>query len=76
MCMKRTREVLGYETQDGKLYCMNCFRKNHERMKDEIVGVVIGEEFVENRYICDACGQEIDGPLPFKSPDETDQVTP
>ncbi len=59
MCMKRINEVIGYQTEDGRIYCMECVRKNYELLKGRIEGTMIGNEFEENRYVCAGCQEEI-----------------
>jgi hypothetical protein len=57
--MKRINEVIGYQTEDGKVYCMECVRKNYDLLKGRIEGAIIGNEFEENRYVCAGCQEEI-----------------
>jgi hypothetical protein len=59
MCMKRINGVVGYQTEDGQAYCMECIRKNYDLLKGRLEGAVIGNEFEENRYVCAGCQEEI-----------------
>jgi hypothetical protein len=51
-------EVIGYYTEDGNIYCVECINKNIDLMK-AIDRAITGEGSKENPYVCEGCRAEI-----------------
>jgi hypothetical protein len=56
--MKREKEVVGYYTEDGHIYCVECINKNNELMK-KIGRAITAENSEESLYFCDLCEKQI-----------------
>lgn len=56
--MTEKEEVVGYYTEDGNIYCIDCINKNIEIMK-EIDRAITSDDLEENPYVCDGCKGEI-----------------
>jgi len=56
--MTEKEEAIGYFTEDGEIYCVECINKNSEIMK-KIERAIAGEDSGEGVYFCDACGKEM-----------------
>ena len=56
--MTEKKEVVGYTTEDGDIYCVECINKDSEIMKkiDQAITAGDSEEAV---YFCDGCEKEI-----------------
>ncbi len=58
MIDKKKNEVIGYYTEDGDIYCVDCINKNIEMMK-EIDKAITTEDLKETLYFCEGCEKEI-----------------
>jgi hypothetical protein len=56
--MAEKREIIGYYTDDGNIYCVDCINKDIEMMK-EIDRAMTSDDLEENPYVCDGCKGEI-----------------
>ena len=56
--MTEKREIVGYYTDDGNIYCVDCINKDIEIMK-EIDRAMTSDDLEENPYVCDGCKGEI-----------------
>lgn len=56
--MTEKEEAVGYYTEDGDIYCVECINKNGEIMK-KIERAITGEDSGEGLYFCDGCKKEI-----------------
>ena len=56
--MTEEKEVIGYYTEDGDIYCVECINKDSEIMK-KIEQAITAEDSEENLYFCDGCKKEI-----------------
>ena len=56
--MGEKKEAIGYYTEDGNIYCVECINKNIELLK-AIDRAITGEEPEENLYVCEGCKEEI-----------------
>jgi hypothetical protein len=56
--MTEKEEVVGYYTEDGNIYCVECINKNSEIMK-KIDQAITAEDSEESVYFCDGCEKEI-----------------
>ena len=56
--MAEKKEVIGYTTEDGNIYCVECINKDSEIMKkiDQAITAGDSEEAV---YFCEECEKEI-----------------
>ena len=52
--MANKKEVIGYYTEDGNIYCIDCINKNVEIIK-EIDRAITSDDLEENPYVCDGC---------------------
>ena len=59
MAPKDKKEIIGYETEDGNIYCVECIRKNYEQMKEQMEDAITAEDLGEKEYICEGCKEEI-----------------
>ena len=52
------KEIIGYYTDDGNIYCVECINKNREIMEkiDKAITTGDSEEIV---YFCEGCKKEI-----------------
>jgi hypothetical protein len=56
--MAEKKEIIGYYTDDGNIYCVDCINKDIEMMK-EIDRAMTSDDLEENPYVCDGCKGEI-----------------
>ena len=56
---KRKEEVVGYYTDDGAIYCVDCINKNMEIMK-EIDKAITTEDLGKALLFCEGCEKEIE----------------
>ena len=56
--MTEKEEVVGYYTEDGNIYCVECINKDSEIMK-RIEQAITAEDSEESDYFCDGCEKEI-----------------
>jgi hypothetical protein len=56
--MTEKKEIIGYDTDDGNIYCVDCINKDIEMMK-EIDRAMTSDDLEENPYVCDGCKGEI-----------------
>jgi hypothetical protein len=56
--MTEKEEVIGYYTEDGDIYCVECINKNSEMMK-KIERAITAEDLEEDLYFCDECKKKI-----------------
>jgi hypothetical protein len=56
--MTEKEEVIGYYTEDGDIYCVECINKNSEMMK-KIEQAITAEDLEEDLYFCDECKKKI-----------------
>jgi hypothetical protein len=56
--MTLKEEAVGYYTDDGNIYCVDCINKNIEMMK-EIDHAITEDNLEGNLYVCKACEKEI-----------------
>ena len=55
---KKRREIIGYYTEDGDIYCVDCISKNARIMK-EIDKAIAVEDPEATLLFCDGCEKEI-----------------
>lgn len=56
--MIEKEEVVGYYTEDGNIYCIECINKDSEIMK-KIEQAITAEDSDEGLYFCEGCEKEI-----------------
>ena len=56
--MTEKKEIIGYYTDDGNIYCVDCINKDIEIIK-EIDRAITSDDLEENPYVCDGCKGEI-----------------
>jgi hypothetical protein len=56
--MAEKKEIIGYYTDDGNIYCVDCINKDIEIMK-EIDRAMTSDDLEENPYVGDGCKEEI-----------------
>ena len=56
--MTEKEEAVGYYTEDGEIYCVECINKNSGIMK-KIERASTGEDRGESVYFCEGCRKEI-----------------
>jgi hypothetical protein len=56
--MTETEKAVGYYTEDGNIYCVECINKDSEIMK-KIDQAITAEDSEESLYFCDGCKKEI-----------------
>ena len=56
--MAEKKEIIGYYTDDGNIYCVDCINKDIEIMK-EIDRAITSDDLEENPYVCNGCKGEI-----------------
>jgi hypothetical protein len=57
--MAEKKEIIGYYTDDGNIYCVDCILKTQEQIKKEIEKAIAVEDREEELYFCDGCKKEI-----------------
>ena len=58
MATKKKREIIGYYTEDGNIYCVDCINKNITVMK-EIDRAIAAEDSEGTLLFCEGCEKEI-----------------
>ena len=54
----KKKEVIGYYTEDGEIYCVDCIKKNVKTMQE--IDRAIGAEDPDGSLLfCDGCQKEI-----------------
>jgi hypothetical protein len=61
--MSEKKEVVGYYTEDGNIYCVGYINKDREIM-EKIEKVIRAKDSKENLYFCDRCEKKSNEPLP------------
>jgi len=56
--MTEKEEAVGYYTEDGNIYCVDCINKESEIMK-RIDQAITAEDSEESVYFCEGCEKEI-----------------
>ena len=56
--MDEKKEIIGYYTEDGNIYCIECINKNREIM-EKIEKAITTEDSEENLHFCEGCEKEI-----------------
>ena len=59
--MVEKKEIIGYYTDDGNIYCVDCILKTQEEIRKEIEKAITVEDTEEELYFCDGCKKEIKG---------------
>ena len=55
---KKKEEIIGYYTDDGNIYCVDCINKSI-RVMNEIDRAITAEDSEEILYFCEGCKKEI-----------------
>jgi hypothetical protein len=58
MVEKKEKEIIGYYTDDGNIYCVECINKDNEMMK-KIEQAITEEDSEEGLYFCEGCEKKI-----------------
>ena len=56
--MTKKKKVVGYSTEDGHTYCVECINKDREIM-EKIEKAITAENAEESLYFCDLCEKRI-----------------
>ena len=56
--MKEKEEIIGYTTEDGNIYCVECIKKDSEIMK-KIEQAITADNSEEGLHVCEGCEKEI-----------------
>ena len=56
--MNEKKEIVGYYTDEGNIYCVGCINKDSEIMK-KIEKAITEEDSEEGLYFCEGCEKEI-----------------
>jgi hypothetical protein len=56
--MTEEKEVVGYTTEDGNIYCVECINKDSEIM-EKIEQAITSDDSEEGVYFCDLCENQI-----------------
>ena len=56
--MAEKKKIIGYNTNDGHIYCVECINKEREIMK-KIEKVITTKDSEKNLYFCDLCDERI-----------------
>ena len=56
--MTEKKEVIGYYTGDGNIYCIECIYKNIEIL-NEIDRAITAQDSEENLFVCNGCKERI-----------------
>ena len=56
--MDEKKEIIGYYTEDGNIYCIECINKNREIM-EKIERAITADDTDEGELFCDECNKEI-----------------
>jgi CobQ-like glutamine amidotransferase family enzyme len=54
----KKKEVIGYYTDDGNIYCVECINRDREIM-EKIEKPITAKDSGENLYFCDLCEMQI-----------------
>ena len=57
--MAEKKEIIGYYTDDGNIYCVDCILKTQEKIREEIEKTITVEDAEEELYFCEGCKKEI-----------------
>jgi hypothetical protein len=57
--MAEKKEIIGYYTDDGNIYCVDCILKTQEQIRKEIEKAITVKETEVELYFCDGCKKEI-----------------
>ena len=57
--MIKEKEVIGYYTNDGHIYCIECIN-NEREITEKIERAITVEDSEENLYFCDLCEKKIE----------------
>jgi len=55
---KKKDEIIGYYTEDGNIYCVDCINKNI-RVMNEIDRAITAEDSGDTLLFCEECEKEI-----------------
>ncbi|OGQ08338.1 MAG: hypothetical protein A2026_20270 [Deltaproteobacteria bacterium RBG_19FT_COMBO_46_12] len=58
MVEEKEKEIIGYYTEDGNIYCVECINKDNEIMI-KIEKAITEEDSEEGLYFCEGCEKEI-----------------
>jgi hypothetical protein len=58
MTDRKKEEIIGYYTEDGNIYCVECINKNI-RVMNEIDKAITTEDLEESLLVCEGCEKEI-----------------
>ena len=58
MVEKKEKEIIGYYTDDGNIYCVECINKDSKIM-EKIEKAITEEDSEENLCFCEGCEKEI-----------------
>ena len=58
MVEEKEKEIIGYYTDNGNIYCVECINKDNEIMK-KIEKAITEEDSEEGLYFCEGCEKEI-----------------
>ena len=58
MIDKKKEEIIGYYTEDGNIYCVDCINKNI-RVMNEIDKAIRAEGSDDTLLFCEGCEKEI-----------------
>jgi len=58
MLEEKEKEIIGYYTEDGNIYFVECTNKDNEIMK-KIEQTIAEEDSEEGLYFCEGCEKEI-----------------
>jgi uncharacterized protein YbaA (DUF1428 family) len=56
--MTGKKEVIGYYTEDGNIYCVECINNDREIM-EKIEKAITAKDSEEILYVCDECKEKI-----------------
>jgi hypothetical protein len=56
--MTGKKEVVGYSTEDGHIYCVECVNKDSE-ITEKIEKAITAENSEKSLYFCDLCEKRI-----------------
>jgi hypothetical protein len=58
MIDRMEEEIIGYYTEDGSIYCVDCINKNI-RVLNEIDQAITAEDSEDTLLFCEGCEKEI-----------------
>ncbi|OGP78718.1 MAG: hypothetical protein A2V86_17050 [Deltaproteobacteria bacterium RBG_16_49_23] len=59
MAEHKKKEIIGYYTDDGSIYCVDCVLKTQEQIRKEIEKAITAEDTEKELYFCDGCKKEM-----------------